>query len=101
LGALPADTPNWERTALTLEVEPEPPSQNPGGFEEPQLSAIGLADSRPLGNSVWGNNVWGNNVWGNNIVSAQSVAQSVDGQVADWMVAGLSPDANGGVHANP
>jgi anti-sigma factor RsiW len=83
LGVLPTETPDWERTALTLRVEPFPPRLTPGESGEPANSEIGLADSRSFGN--------------NNIVGGQSI----DGQVADWMVAGLNPDASGGSHANP
>jgi hypothetical protein len=70
------NVPNWERTALTFEVEPQFLNQNPGGSIETPFNPTGLADSRTFGDN------------------------NVDAQVADWMVAGL----NGGMgvgHANP
>jgi anti-sigma factor RsiW len=68
--------PDWERTALTLRVEPSPLNSGIQSSEvgEPQMNAIGLADAGQLGDN------------------------SVDAQVADWMIAGLSA---GGTHANP
>ena len=71
---LPASVPDWERTALTLRVEPIPLNSKSGIEEGPQINQIGLADAGALGDNA------------------------VDSQVADWMVAGLSA---GGGHANP
>jgi len=63
---LPAQMPPWERTALTLRVEPvsfDQGSLGPGaGGTIPQ---VGLADARSFGDN------------------------STDAEVADWMVAGL------------
>jgi anti-sigma factor RsiW len=68
---LPAQMPAWERTALTLRVEPlsyDQGSLGPGGGDA--IPQVGLADARSFGDN------------------------STDAQVADWMVAGLgSPSA--------
>jgi hypothetical protein len=69
---LPANTPDWERTALTLQVEPF--RLNEGGTAVPGenqgIPQVGLADARSMGNNSGSDN-------------------SVDAQMADWMVAGL------------
>jgi hypothetical protein len=79
------NVPEWERTALTLEVEPQFLNQNLGGSNETPFNPTGLADSRTFGDNV-------------------------DAQVADWMVAGLNGGSGlgsglgGGLgdgHANP
>jgi hypothetical protein len=59
--SLPANIPDWERTALRLRVEPLPVMDN-----SPQNNQIGLADAGSIGDSL------------------------VDSQVADWMVANLT-----------
>jgi anti-sigma factor RsiW len=63
-----SDLPAWERTALTLRVEPSSFLQEKGSFNPGTGDAIpqtGLADARAFNDN------------------------SVDAQVADWMVAGL------------
>jgi hypothetical protein len=64
---LPANTPNWERTALTLQVEPFPLNEGPTAIpgQNQGIPQVGLADARSMGDN------------------------SVDAQMADWMVAGL------------
>jgi anti-sigma factor RsiW len=69
-----SDLPDWERTALTLRVESTPFDPIPGNEEGSKFNQIGLANAESFGEN------------------------SVDSQVADWMVAGLSA---GGGHANP
>jgi hypothetical protein len=69
IAVVPAsDLPDWERTALTLRVEPSPLLQDRGSLSPAEgdgIPQIGLADSRSFSDN------------------------SVDAQVADWMVAGL------------
>ena len=64
---LPPNTPDWERTALTLQVEPFP--LNEGGTalpgENQGIPQVGLADAHSMSDN------------------------SVDAQMADWMVNGL------------
>jgi hypothetical protein len=67
IALLPANTPDWERTALTLQVEPFP--LNEGGTalpgENQGIPQVGLADAHSMSDN------------------------SVDAQMADWMVNGL------------
>jgi anti-sigma factor RsiW len=72
---MPAQMPAWERTALTLRVEPlsfDQGNVGTGGGEA--IPQVGLADSRSFGDN--------------------SVDAQVDAQIADWMLAGLDSPAN-------
>jgi hypothetical protein len=71
--------PDWEQTALTLNVEPSSLPQVPGAGNDRPPNSLGVADAR---------------------LGAGGGDNSPDAQLADWMIAGLNGSSGGGKMGN-